>query len=61
MLWSAIRGKLDPFIYIESIIISYNAAIIDKIRKGGISWRTFYNNVQKNKLFEANKISRRRG
>ena len=36
-LWSAIWGKLDPFLLTESRNISNNAAAIDEIRKGEIS------------------------
>ena len=60
-LWCAIRGELDPFLRTESRIISNNAAAIDETRKEKISWRTFYNNMQKKKLFEGNTIHRQRG
>ena len=36
-LWSAIWGKLDPFLRTESRNILNNAAAIDEIRKGKIS------------------------
>ena len=60
-LWSAIWGKLDPFLRTESRNISNNAAAIHEIRNGEISQRNFYNNMQKKKLFEGNKIRHHRG
>ena len=40
MMWSDILGKLYQFIRTESRTIYDNAAAIDKILKGEISWRT---------------------
>ena len=42
-------------------MISNKAAAIDKILKRKISWINFYNNIQKNKLSEGNKIRRQIG
>ena len=61
MLCFAIWGELYSFLRTERRIISNNAAVIDKTRKGKISWRTWYNNMQKKKLSEGNKIRRQRG
>ena len=61
IFWSDIWRKLGPFLRTESRIISNNAAAIDETRKEKISWRTFYNNMQKKKLFEGNKVRRQRG
>ena len=57
-LWSTIWHRLDPCLRTE--INSNKTGCMEKSRKGQISWRTCYNNMQKKKLFEGNRIRQRR-
>ena len=59
-LWTRIQENLDPYLRTESEVQSNNARSLDKSRKGQISWRTCYNNMQKKKLFVGNKARCRR-
>ena len=57
-LWSTIWHRLDPYLRTEGN--SNKIGCMEKSRKGQISWITCYNNMQKNKLFEGNRIRQRR-
>ena len=54
-LWSTIWHGLDIYLHIE--INSNKIGCMEKSQKGKISWRTCYNNMQKEKSFEGNRIS----
>ena len=56
-LWSKIWHRLEPYPNTEGN--SNKVGCMEKSRKGQISWRTCYNNMQKKKLFEGNRIRQR--
>ena len=57
-MWSTIWHRLDPYLFTEGD--SNKICCMDMSRKEQISWRTCYNNMQKKKLLEGNRIRRRR-
>ena len=57
-LWSTIWHRLDP--YLLTKVNGKKIGCTERSRKGQISWKTCYNNMQKKKLFEGNKIRLRR-
>ena len=57
-LWSTIWHRLVPYLRTEGN--SNKIGCTEKSRKGQISWRTCYSNMQKKKLFERNRIRPRR-
>ena len=58
-LWSVIWEDLDPYLRTEGKCSS--GTDLAKSRKGQISWRTCYNNMQKKSLFVGNRTRRSQG
>ena len=57
-LWSSIWEKLDPYLRTETRVGSTYS--YEKSRRGQIAWRTCYNKMLKNGLFEGNKVRKSR-
>ena len=59
-LWSTIWPKLDPYLRTETQCNKNDKASKDKSRKGQMSWRSCYNKMQAQGLFEGNKVRKKR-